>query len=187
MFDAYIRWEEGVGKRCVGGRCARCTCLSSIELVCCWTRSLVCTCMYVFCGVVLYACISDDIPNWSLRACRIEWYWHVDVFIYSSSLSLPTVYYTWYTCIQMYSRSCLTLPYLPTLHDESSSSSRKSQQYIYIPSLARESSWTECHPHAIVVRRRLIFYWVRREKRVDFFQPNSPSQMHGIKLCDRIA
>ena len=59
----------------------------------------------------------------------------------------------------------LTLPYLPTLHDESSSSSRKSQQYIYIPSLARESSWTECHPHAIVVRRRLILYWVRREKR----------------------
>ena len=83
----------------------------------------------VFYGVVVYAVISDDIPNWSLRACRIEWYWHVDVFIYSSSLSLPTVYYTWYTCIQMDSRSCL--PYLPTLHDESSSSSRKSQQYIY--------------------------------------------------------
>ena len=36
---------------------------------------------------------------------------------------------------------------------------------IYIPSLARESSWTECHPHAIVVRRRLIRYWVRHEKR----------------------
>ena len=158
MFFAYIRWEEGVGKRCVGGRCARCTCLSSIELVCCWTRSLVCTCMYVFCVlwcVVVYACISDDIPNWSLRACRIEWYGHVDVFIYSSSLSLPTVYYTWHTCIQMDSRSCFTLPYLtlPYQHYTMNRLRRHgNHRNIYIPSLARESSWTERHPHAIVVR-----------------------------------
>ena len=142
----------------------------------------------VFYSVVVYACISDEIPNWSLRACRIEWYGHVDVFIYSSSSSLPTVYYTWHTCIQMDSRSCLPYLTLPYQHYTMNRLRRHgNHRNIYIPSLARESSWTECHPHAIVVRRRLILYWVRHEKRGDFFQPNGPSQVRGIKLCDRIA
>ena len=78
MFDAgihtYVRWKV-LGSVAWEGGVRGCACLSSNELVCCWTRSLVCTCMYVFCvlyGVVVYAFICDDIPNWSLRACRIE-------------------------------------------------------------------------------------------------------------------